>query len=40
MGPGRVRDFFETEQHLPTNISSVKMTKVFIDELFVGKGYL
>ena len=31
---------FETGQHLPTNISSVKVTKTFTDEIFVGKGYL
>ena len=32
-------EFFETEQPLPTNISSVKVTKTFTDELFVGKYY-
>ena len=31
--------FFETGQPLPTNISSVKVTKTFTDEIFVGKGY-
>ena len=30
----------ETKQPLPTNISSVKVTKTFTDEIFVGKGYL
>ena len=39
IGPGRVLGFFETEQPLPTNISSVKVTKTFTDEIFVGKGY-
>ena len=39
MGPGRVSDFFETVQPLPTNISSVKVTKTFTHEIFVGKGY-
>ena len=39
MGPGRVSGFFETGQPLPTNISSVKVTKTFTDEIFVGKGY-
>ena len=39
MGLGRVSDFFETGQPLPTNISSVKVTKTFTDEIFVGKGY-
>ena len=33
------RVFFETGQPLPTNISSVKITKTFTDEIFVGKGY-
>ena len=39
MGPGRVSDFFEIGQPLSTNISSVKVTKTFTDEIFVGKGY-
>ena len=39
MGPGRILGFFLTGQTLPTNISSVKITKTFTDEIFVGKGY-
>ena len=30
--------FFETGQPLPTNISSVKVTKTFTDEIFIDKG--
>ena len=40
MDLGRVRGFFETGHPLPTNISSVNLTKTFTDEMFVGKGYL
>ena len=39
MGSGRVSGFFKTGQLLSTNISSVKVTKTFTDEIFVGKGY-
>ena len=39
MGLGWVLGFFETGQPLPTNISSVKITKTFTDEIFVGKSY-
>ena len=39
MGPGRVSGFFETGKPLPTNISSVQVTRTFTDEIFVGKGY-
>ena len=39
MGPGQILGFFETRQPLPTNISSVKVTKTFTDEIVVGKGY-
>ena len=38
-GSGSGLGFFETEQPLPTNVSSVKMTKTFTDKLFVGKSY-
>ena len=37
MSRGRVWSFFGIEQPLPTNISSVKVTKTFTDEIFVGK---
>ena len=39
-GSGSGFGFFETGQPLLTNISSVKVTKTFTDEIFVGNGYL